>query len=139
MSPLLALRAAILERLAADPALLALMGGSLRLYDEPPRAAEPVYAVFEDAAVRDASVDGAPRHAHAVRIAVWGRAGAARPALEAAERIAVLLDDAPLVLDGHHLVRLRVAAVEAGRDPRGRLARVVVALDGITEALPDTL
>jgi hypothetical protein len=132
-SPILALRAAILEALAADAALIALMGGSLRLYDEPPRAAEPVYAVFEEASARDASVDGADRREHAVRIAVWGRSGAASPALEAAERIAGTLDDAPLVLAGHHLVRLRVSAVEAGRDPRGRLARVVVALDGTTE------
>lgn len=135
MSPLLALRAAILQALAADPALVALMGGSLRLHDEPPRAAEPVYAVFEEASARDASVDGARRHEHAVRIAVWGRAGAARPALEAAERIASVLDDAALALDGHHLVRLRVAVVEAGRDPRFRLARIVVALDGVTEQI----
>lgn len=135
MSPLLALRAAILEALATDAALVALMDGALRLHDEPPRAAEPVYSVFEEASTRDASVDGARRHEHAVRIAVWGRAGAARPALEAAERIAVVLDDAPLVLDGHHLVRLRAAALEAGRDPRSRLARVVVVLDAVTEQI----
>lgn len=133
MSPLLALRAAILEALAADAPLLALMGGTLRLHDEPPRAAEPVYAVFEEAAARDASVDGARRHAHALKIVVWGRPGSARPALEAAERVAARLDDADLALDGHRLVLLRAGAVEASRDPRSRLARVVVSLDAVTE------
>jgi hypothetical protein len=41
-SPILALRAAILTTLEADAALALLMGGSVRLHDEPPRAAEPV-------------------------------------------------------------------------------------------------
>ncbi|MFL5171850.1 MAG: DUF3168 domain-containing protein, partial [Microvirga sp.] len=44
--PILALRAAILAHLLGDAELAALMGGTVRLYDEPPRAAEPVYAVF---------------------------------------------------------------------------------------------
>ncbi len=57
MSPILALRAAILARAAADPELVALMGGALRLYDEPPRAAEPVYALFGDVTANDWSTD----------------------------------------------------------------------------------
>lgn len=135
ISPLLALRAAILDALSGDAALLAPMGGTLRLHDEPPRGAAPVYAVFEEASARDDSVDGARRHAHALRIAVWGRPGSARAALEAAERVATLLDDAALALDGHRLIRLRATAVEAGRDPRANLARVAVALEAVTEAL----
>ena len=45
-SPLLALRAGLLARLGGDARLAALMGGRLRLYDEPPRGAAPVYALF---------------------------------------------------------------------------------------------
>ncbi|MCB5176282.1 hypothetical protein [Microvirga lenta] len=37
-SPVLALRRAILDAATADPDLVALMGGTLRLHDEPPRA-----------------------------------------------------------------------------------------------------
>ena len=48
--PILVLRAAILSHLSGDAELATLMGGTVRLYDEPPRAAEPVYAVFGDAA-----------------------------------------------------------------------------------------
>lgn len=57
-SPLLALRGAILDRIADDAALAALMGGEVRLYDEPPRGAQPVYTVFGDGQARDESVDG---------------------------------------------------------------------------------
>ena len=54
-SPILALRAAILATVEADAALAALMGGSVRLHDEPPRAAAPVYAMFGEATASDAS------------------------------------------------------------------------------------
>ncbi len=42
--PLLALRAGLIGRFAADAALAALLGGRVRLYDEPPRGTLPVYA-----------------------------------------------------------------------------------------------
>lgn len=58
-SPLLALRAALLTYLAGDAALVALMGGRLRLYDELPRGVAPVYALFGPSEVSDDSVDGA--------------------------------------------------------------------------------
>jgi hypothetical protein len=50
---ILALRGAILAHVQADTMLAALMVGAVRLHDEPPRAAEPVYAVFGDTAARD--------------------------------------------------------------------------------------
>ncbi len=62
----------------SDAALAALMGGTVRLYDEPPRAAEPVYAVFGDAAARDWSTGSDAGHAHEAAIVVW--AGKAAPA-----------------------------------------------------------
>ncbi|MFK5595854.1 DUF3168 domain-containing protein [Methylobacterium sp. HMF5984] len=60
-SPLLALRAALIARFSTDAALARLMGGTFRLYDEPPAGAQPVYALFGDAEIRDDSVDGAVR------------------------------------------------------------------------------
>jgi hypothetical protein len=56
-SPVLALRRAILDAAANDTELKTLMGGSLRLYDEPPRGAEPVYALFGDVRAEDWSTD----------------------------------------------------------------------------------
>jgi hypothetical protein len=133
VSPILALRAAILAALSGDPALAGLMG-SPTIHDEPPRGAEPVYALFGEASARDDSTPDTRAHAQDLALLVHGRPGSARPALEAAERMAVLLDDADLPLQGHRLVGLRVLAVEAGRDERTGLARVVLRLRAVTEA-----
>lgn len=134
-SPILALRAAILARCADDAALAAVMGGAVRIHDEPPRAAEPVYAVFGEASARDASTISDRGHEQEAALVVWGKPGSARSALIAAERLATLLDGAELALDGHHLVDLRVVAVETARDPRTFLARVTLRLRAVTEVV----
>jgi hypothetical protein len=132
-SPILALRAAILGLAAGDAELATLMGGSVRLFDEPPRAAEPVYAVFGDAAARDWSTASDRGHEQEAAIVVSGREGSARTALLAAERFAALLDGAAPALGGHRLVDLRVTTVEATRDERTNLARVTLRLRAVTE------
>jgi hypothetical protein len=132
--PVLALRAAILARLAPDPALAALMGGALRLHDEPPRGGgEPVYAVFGKAEAKDWSSDGSRGFEQDAAIVVYAKAGSALSGLQAAERIADLLDDAPLGLVGHRLVALRVTAFAADRDEVSNLARATVHLRAVTE------
>ncbi|KQP88077.1 hypothetical protein ASF60_00315 [Methylobacterium sp. Leaf113] len=135
-SPLLALRAAILAYLATDAALARLMGGSVRLGDEPPRGSAPVYALFGDAEIRDDSVDGARRHRHALGVTVFARPGSIRSAVDAAERIADLLYDAPLSLAGHTLVRLDMEAIAVRRDPASGEARATLTLRAITERRP---
>jgi len=132
--PILALRAAILSHLSGDAELATLMGGTVRLYDEPPRAAEPVYAVFGDAAARDWSSDGGG-HEHALAIVVWAKSGSARTALAAAERMADLLHDASLALAGHGLVLIRATAIEGDRDAKTNLARATLRLRALTEVL----
>lgn len=134
--PVLALRGAILARCAADAALAALMGGAARLHDEPPRAAEPLYALFGDASARDDSTDGGPAHRHEATIVVWARPGSARSALLVAERLACLLREPALEPAGHHLVWLRVAAIESARDERTGLATVTLRLAALTEPAP---
>ena len=47
---------------------------------------------------------------------VWSEKGGARTALMVAERFVAILDDAPLVLEGHRLVNLRVTALSSARD-----------------------
>jgi hypothetical protein len=131
------MRAAILSYLATDATLAGLMGGALRLYDEPPRGAVPVYAIFGDAEVRDASVDGARRHAHALALVVFARPGSTRSALDAAARMAERLADAPLALSGHALVTLCVQAVSVARDAHSGEARATLSLQAMTETLGD--
>lgn len=133
--PILALRAAILARLQLDEALSGLMGGAVRLHEEPPRATEPIYAVFGNALARDWSSDGASGHEQEAAILVFAKPGSARSALLAAERIAALLEDAALVLDGHRLVNLRVTATEAARDEKTGHARATLRLRAVTEVI----
>jgi Protein of unknown function (DUF3168) len=111
------------------------MGGAVRLHDEPPRAAEPIYAVFGDAMARDWSSDSGRGHEHEAAILVWAKPGSAKTALVAAERMADLLHDGALALLGHRLVLLRVTAIESGRDERANLARATLRLRALTEVI----
>lgn len=133
LSPLLALRAGILAHLSADAGLAALMGGRVQLYDEPPRGAAPVYALFGDGEVRDDSVAGARRHRHVLALSVFAKPGSTRSALDAAERIGSLLDEADLGLAGHHLVLLRLKAMAGSRDERTGEARATLTFEAVTE------
>jgi hypothetical protein len=132
-SPILALRQAILARAADDAQLLALMGGSLRLYDEPPRAAAAVYALFGDAKAVDWSTDSDRGYEQDLSIVVWAERGSARDALAAAERFADILDDAALTLDTQRLVNLRVTEISATRDKDTQQLRATLRLRAVTE------
>lgn len=134
-SPVLALRQAILGAVAGDAELAAVMGGTVRLYDEPPRAADPVYAVFGNVQARDWSTDLDRGHEQELALVVWGQEGSARSALVAAERLSTLLHDADLTLDGHRLISLRVTALAAEREPKSRLTRATLRLRAVTEAI----
>jgi Protein of unknown function (DUF3168) len=131
--PILALRGAILAVALADSDLAAIMGGAARLYDEPPRASEPVYAVFGAVSADDWSTDTDRGHEQRLSLVVWARPGSARSALLAADRLALLLDEATLTLDGHRLINLRVTATTADRDAQTGLARVTLTLRAVTE------
>jgi Protein of unknown function (DUF3168) len=132
-SPILALRAAILAATQGDDELAAHMGGTVRIHNEAPRAAEPVYAVFGDAGARDGSTASDTGHEQDATIVVWAREGSARSALLAAERIAALLHNAPLSLVGHRLINLRVDDIDVRREGGTNLARVTLRLRAVTE------
>ena len=132
-SPILALRRAVLEAAMGDAELTSLMGGALRLYDEPPRGSEPVYAVFGDVTAQDWSTDTDRGHEQDLSIVVWSDRGSARAALAVAERFDAILDDAPLVLTDHRLVNLRVTEISAGRDKDTQLSRITLHLRAVTE------
>ena len=82
--PILALRQALLARLTGDGDLAAAMGGAVHLYDETPRAAPPIYAVFGDARARDWPGDLMEGHEQEVSIVLWARPGSSASALVAA-------------------------------------------------------
>ena len=132
-SPLLALRAGLIARFTPDAALAALLGGRVRLFDEPPRGSVPVYALFGDAEIQDDSVDGAERHRHSHDLVVIAKPGSVRTALDAAERMAALLQDTAMPLAGCRLVTLRVRAIRAHRDARTGEARASLTVEAVTE------
>jgi hypothetical protein len=132
-SPVLALRRAILDAASGDAELRALMGGSLRLYDEPPRGAEPVYALFGDVRAEDWSTDLDRGHAQSLNLVIWSDKGGARTALMVADRFFAILDDAPLTVEGNRLVNLRVTELASERDKDTRLNRVTLRLRAVTE------
>ena len=134
-SPVLALRRAIINAASVDAELRALMCGTLRLYDEPPRGAEPVYALFGDVKAEDWSTDADRGHAQSIDLVIWSEKGGARTALMVADRFYAILDDAPLTLDGHRLVNLRVTDLASARDKDSGLARVTLRLRAVTEVV----
>lgn len=130
--PILALRQAIRTRLAGDAVLTGLLGGP-RIHDEAPRGAAGLYVTFGEARARDWSTGSDRGHEHEVTLVVWSKPGGATPALQAAARIAALLDEAQLTLDGHRLVHIRVVAEEARRDDKADLTRVLLRFRAVTE------
>jgi len=134
-SPVLSLRRAIIDAASGDTELRALMGGTLRLYDEPPRGVEPVYALFGDVKAEDWSTDLDRGHAQNVDLVIWSERGGARTALMVADRFFAILDDASLPLEGHRLVNLRVTELASARDKETGLARVTLRLRAVTEVV----
>ncbi|MBY6239750.1 DUF3168 domain-containing protein [Methylosinus sp. Sm6] len=123
VSPPLALRKAIISRLASNSALVAALGG-VKIYDEAPRAAEPPYVLFAETQMRDWSTsDSSGAEIIFVLSAVSSQRGGREP-LDIGESVVELLDEAPIALDGHHLVDLRYLSGVTRREQNGRFARV---------------
>ena len=83
----------------------------------------------------DWSTDLDRGHAQSVDLVIWSEQGGARTALMAADRFFAILDDAPLTLDGHRLVNLRVTELASARDKETGLARVTLSLRAVTEVV----
>lgn len=131
----LALRAAIQARLSADPDLAALIGAG-RVHDEAPRAASGVYVVHGDVDARDWSTGSDKGCEQDLALIVWAdRSSSSRLALEAAARVVLALDEAPLAPAGHRLVNLRWQSTRLARESRTGLASVTIRLRAVTETL----
>jgi hypothetical protein len=132
-SPIVALRKAILAHLTADAVLTAALGGH-KIYDETPRGVEPPYMVFADAQLRDWSTQLSPGAEQFLILSVYSTQRGVREATDIAQRIVDLLNEAPLVLQGHALIDLRFLAMETRREQNGRFARVNLRFRATTES-----
>ncbi|PPD44500.1 MAG: hypothetical protein CTY15_07255 [Methylocystis sp.] len=133
-SPVIALRKAIRAALLADAALVSALGGS-KIFDEAPRTAEPPYATFAETQMRDWSADRSHGAEQFITLAVVSTQRGLSAALGVAQQIVVLLDEAPLALEGHALIDLRFVSLETKRDDKGRFARVALRFRAATEYL----
>lgn len=133
-SPCTALQAAILDRLAADPALLALLGGA-RIYDHvPQRAAFPFLSVGASS-VRDWSTATEPGHEHTLTLNAWSRHRGRAELYAITDAIAAALEPADLTLDGHRLINLRVEQTAYRREGDGETFAATISLRAVTEPL----
>jgi hypothetical protein len=132
-SPVLALRRAMLAALAADAALTALLGGA-HVYDEAPPGAPTPRIAFADVQARDWSAQSSAGAEQMLALTVWSSSRGMREALDIADRIVAVLDQAPLALAGHHLVDLRFVSLATKREQNGRYARADVRFRATTEA-----
>ena len=129
------LRKAIRDRLLADAALVAELGGP-SVYDEAPREQSAPYIVFTRSEARDWSTMTEAGAEHLLTLEVWSQKNGARQALGIAGDVARLLHDAPPALVGATCVNLRVVSIETLRQNANRFVRARLRLRAIVEFEP---
>lgn len=127
-----ALRAAIHDALAADAALIGLLGGP-KVYDEPPATAAFPYVTLGEARVADFSTGDDALQEHQLTLHAWSRQGGHKEAHMIAGALLQALDDAPLAPDGHQLVNLRFSLADIRREADGRTYHALVRFRAVTE------
>jgi len=129
-----ALRAAIFQALAADSALVAMLGGA-RIHDAPPPNAVFPYVTLGETRLIAAFADEVPLIEHQLTLHAWSRQGGHREAQAIAAALLAALDDAPLAPAGHRLVNLRFALADIRREADGRTYHAAVRFRAVTEPL----
>ena len=132
-APVTTIRRAIRAALLGDATLVSLMGGA-KVFDDTPSGTSAPYVVFADTLWRDWSATLSRGAEQIFVLSVWSTQRGVREALDIAERIIELLDEAPLVLDGATLIDLRFLQLETKRDGAGRFARANLRFRATTEA-----
>ncbi|MCB1447690.1 MAG: DUF3168 domain-containing protein [Rhizobiaceae bacterium] len=124
-----ALQAAIYQRLAEDPDLLAMIGpGSV--FDRRMTGRPMPYLVLGGIVTSDFGPDA---EEHLVTIEAWSDAEGRRQVQAIAARVKQLLDDAPLALSGVSLVGLLFRTMRARREPGTRAQMVEMRFRAVTE------
>ena len=132
-APVTILRRAIRAALLADSALQSMLGGP-KVFDDTPSGTPAPYIVFADTQWRDWSATLSRGAEQIFVLSVWSTQRGVREALDIAERVIELLDEAPLALAGATLIDLRFQQLETKRDATGRFARANLRFRATTEA-----
>jgi hypothetical protein len=127
-----ALRAAIHDALAADAALVNVLGGP-KIYDEPPRGAAFPYVTLGESRIADFSTGSEAGEEHQLTLHAWSRQGGHKQAHLIAGQLLQSLDDAALTLADHKLVKFRFALADIRREADGRTYHALVRFRAVTE------
>jgi hypothetical protein len=127
-----ALRAAVHDALVSSAGLASLLGGP-KIYDEPPRAVVFPYVTLGESRIVDFSSGGESGQEHQITLHAWSRQGGHREAHIITGVLMQTLDDAPLVLAGHHLVNFRFAVADVRREADGRTYHALIRFRAVTE------
>jgi hypothetical protein len=129
-----ALRAAVHDALIADAGLVSVLGGA-KVYDEPPRAAAFPYVTLGETRIVDFSTRSEPSEEHQLTLHAWSRQDGHREAHLVTGALMQALDNAPLILAGHHLVNFRFAVADVRREADGRTYHALVRFRAVTEPI----
>ena len=129
-----ALRAAVHDALISNAGLTSVLGGP-KIYDEPPRAAAFPYVTLGETRIADFSTGSGSGEEHQLTLHAWSRQGGHREAHMITGALMQALDDAPLLLAGHHLVNFRFAVADVRREADGRTYHALVRFRAVTEPL----
>jgi len=131
MTAALELQVAIVASLLADGDLGALVGD--RIHDGAPRAAAFPSVTLGETGQADWSSDGEAGGEVSLTLHVWSRAIGKREAWAILGHLMRLLHDAPLAMDDHSLVLIRVTYAEVRLDPDGITEHGVLRLAALVE------
>ena len=134
LSPVIDLRKAMRNRLLGDSIFTARLGGA-KVFDEAPPGTPFPYVTFGDTQQRDWSTSSGHGAEQVVTLNIWTNQNGMRDALDIADQLILLLDEAPLTLTQNRLIDLRFVASETRRLNDGKLSRVSVRLRATTESL----
>jgi hypothetical protein len=130
--PIVALQAAVLAALNADPGLVALIG-SHAVFDAPPRNRPPPYVVLarHDLVPRDG--DAAPGNDHRVLLHLWHPDSSRKAVLAIADRVLAVALDAPLSPAGLLVTNRNHERTDTAIDLETGAARAALTLRFFTE------
>jgi hypothetical protein len=131
MSSAAELQKGIFEALAANVALAALVGN--RIFDHAPANAVFPYITFGRTSVYDWSTGTENGAEQLFTVHVWSKGKGKKEALEIMELAREALHDAPLELEEHRLVNLRLEFSEARYDDRNEAHHGLLRFRAVTE------
>ncbi len=128
-----ALQEALHAHLSSDPAVAALLGTPVRLYDDPPSERIYPYATYGRSQTTPIPADPGDSVEHIGHLHVWSRYGGRREAKEAIGVVREALHYADLSLSQWTLVSLRVTYADVFRGPDGFTSQAILRLRAVME------